>query len=69
LKQENKPATTTADTQKTPPPVKSIKVEITRELTSKPGTVDIGFRDAKGQLLGTRQLHIAQTDWSSKGDK
>lgn len=69
LKQENKPATTTTDTQKTPPPVKSIKVEITRELTSKPGTVDVGFHDAKGQLLGTRQLHIAQTDWSSKGDK
>ncbi|MGA2981266.1 MAG: hypothetical protein ABSD76_16880 [Terriglobales bacterium] len=55
-------------TKKTPPPIKSIKVEITRELTSKPGTVDIAFH-AGAQLLGTRQLHITQTDWSNKGDK
>jgi len=46
----------------------SITVEITRDLTSKPGTVDIGFHDAKS-LLGTRQLHITQTESSSKGDK
>jgi len=57
-----------ADKTKTPPPLKSIKVEITRDLTSKPGTIDIGFH-AGTQLLGTRQLHITQTDWGNKGDK
>jgi hypothetical protein len=68
VKEEDTDATA-ASAPKSTPPVKSITVEVTRDLTSKPGTVDIGFRDAKGQLLGTRQLHIAQTDWSSKGDK
>jgi hypothetical protein len=45
----------------------SIEVEITRDLTSKPGAVDIGLRDAQGNLLGTRQLEIAAVDSSSKG--
>jgi hypothetical protein len=62
-------AAATDKTKKTPPPLKTIKVEITRELTSKPGTIDIAFHAAGNQLLGTRQLHVTQTDWSNKGDK
>jgi hypothetical protein len=62
----------TASADKTPAPkVKSIKVEITRDLTSKFGTVDIAFHGpavAGNDLIGTRQLHIAQTEWA-KGDK
>jgi hypothetical protein len=53
---------------KQPKPPSSIKVEITRALTSKPGTIDIAFRAGK-KLLGTRQLHITQTEWGNKGDK
>ena len=53
---------------KKPKPPASIKVEITRALTSKPGTVDIAFRAGK-RLLGTRQIHITQTEWGNKGDK
>jgi hypothetical protein len=49
--------------------VKSAKIEITRDLTSKPGTVDIAFLDADGKIIGTRQLQIACTECSSKGDK
>ncbi len=53
---------------KKPKPPTSIKVEITRALTSKPGTIDIAFRAGK-LLLGTRQIHITQTEWGNKGDK
>jgi hypothetical protein len=69
VKQEDK-TTSTADKNKKPTPaVKSIKVEITRDLTSKPGTVDIAFHGSGNELLGTRQLHIARTEWGDKGDK
>lgn len=51
-----------------PKPLTSIKVEVTRALTSKPGTIDIAFR-AGDKLLGTRQIHISQTEWGGKGDK
>jgi hypothetical protein len=54
-------------TKKPKPPV-SIKVEITRALTSKPGTIDIAFVAGK-KLIGTRQIHITQTEWGNKGDK
>ncbi|SPE41143.1 exported hypothetical protein [Candidatus Sulfotelmatobacter sp. SbA7] len=53
---------------KLPKPPASIKVEITRALTSKPGTVDLAFLAGK-KLIGTRQIHIAQTEWGNKGDK
>ena len=46
--------------------VKSIKVQITRDLTAKPGTVDVAFR-AGDEISGTRQLEIKRTD--TKGDK
>jgi hypothetical protein len=54
-------------TKKPKPPV-SIKVEITRALTSKPGTIDIAFIAGK-RLIGTRQIHITQTEWGNKGNK
>jgi hypothetical protein len=50
------------------PKVTSIKVEITRDLTAKPGTIDIGFH-AGAKLIGTRQIQIARTEWGSQGDK
>ena len=53
---------------KKPKPLVSLKVEITRALTSKPGTIDIAFR-AGEKLLGTRQIHITQTESGNKGDK
>ncbi len=53
---------------KKPKPPASVKVEITRALTSKPGTVDLAFVAGK-KLIGTRQIHIAQTEWGNKGDK
>ena len=53
---------------KQPKPPTTIKVEISRALTSKPGTMDIAFLAGK-KLLGTRQIHIAQTEWGNKGDK
>ena len=49
--------------------IKSIKVEITRDLTEKPGTVDIAFLAADGTLVGTKPLQITRTEWSGKGDK
>ncbi len=76
VKQEDKTATAADKNaedkekpKKSTPAVKSIKVEITRELTSKPGTVDIAFHGAGNELIGTRQLHITQTEWGNKGDK
>ncbi len=53
---------------KQPKPPTTIKVEISRALTSKPGTVDLAFVAGK-KLIGTRQIHIAQTEWGNKGDK
>jgi len=53
---------------KKPKPPTTIKVEISRVLTSKPGTMDIAFLAGK-KLLGTRQIHIAQTEWGNTGDK
>src|SRR5713101_5660253 len=38
-------------------------------LCNQPGTVDIAFHGAGNALLGTRQLHITQTEWGNKGDK
>jgi len=49
--------------------VKSIKVEITRELTAKPGTVDIALLDSSNKIIGTRQIQIACTTCTEKGDK
>lgn len=49
--------------------IKSIKMEITRALTEKPGTVDIAFRASDGGIIGTRQLQITRTEWAGRGDK
>ena len=49
--------------------VKSIKVEITRDLTAKPGTIDIAFLDSSNKIIGTRQVQIACTQCAEKGDK
>lgn len=49
--------------------IKSIKMEITRALTEKQGTVDIAFRAANGDIIGTRQLEIKRTEAGTKGDK
>jgi hypothetical protein len=62
-----KPAAAGAGAAKSPPKATSIEVEITQELTAKPGAVDIGFQDAKGNLLGTRTLQIAATETTTKG--
>jgi hypothetical protein len=51
------------------PSVKSVKVEFTRELTSKPGTVDVAFLDADNKIIGTRQIQISCTECTNKGDK
>jgi hypothetical protein len=69
LKQEDKSTSTEDKSKKKSPTVKSIKVEITRELTSKPGTVDIAFHGTSNELLGTRQLVISRTEWGEKGEK
>jgi hypothetical protein len=69
LKQEDKSAATADESKKKTPSVKSIKVEITRDLTAKPGTIDIAFHGAGNELLGTRQLVITRTEWGEKGEK
>jgi len=55
---------------KTPKPsVRSVKIEVTRDLTSKPGTIDVAFLDADNKIIGTRQIQIACTECTNKGDK
>jgi hypothetical protein len=59
----------TANAKAPKPSVKSVKVEITRDLTSKPGTIDVAFLDADNKIIGTRQIQIACTECNNKGDK
>jgi len=54
-------------TGKAKPPV-LVEIEITRALTSNPGVVQVGFF-SDTDLLGTRQIHITQTQWDTEGDK
>ncbi len=51
-----------------PKPPLLVEIEITRALTSNPGVVQVGFFSAT-DLLGTRQIHITQTQWDTEGDK
>jgi hypothetical protein len=41
----------------------TIHVQVTREFTSKPGSVQISVWDAKGQVVGTQQISISCTQW------
>ncbi len=69
VKREDKTAVDQDPSQPKTTKVSSIRVEITRELTSKPGTIDIALRGAANEFIGTRQLQIARTEWGDKGDK
>jgi hypothetical protein len=48
-------------------PPKSIQVEVTRELTSKPGDVELTVLDKSGKPVGGIRLHISAV--SEKGEK
>jgi hypothetical protein len=48
---------------------KAIKVELTRELTVKPGNVDITVLDKDGKAVGSARLQIACVECKSSGGK
>jgi hypothetical protein len=48
---------------------KAIKVEVTRELTGKPGNVDITVLDKNGKSVGSARLQIACVECKSSGGK
>jgi hypothetical protein len=48
---------------------KSIKVELTREITSKPGNIDITVLDKDGKSVATARVQIACVDCKSGGGK
>jgi hypothetical protein len=50
-------------------PVKTIQVEITRDLTTKPGNVDVTISDMSGKQLGTARLQIACISLCEAGGK
>jgi hypothetical protein len=48
---------------------KAIKVEVTRELTSKPGNVDLTILDSAGKVITTARLEVACTNCKVDGGK
>jgi hypothetical protein len=46
-----------------------IKVEITRELTSQPGLVDVTVLQADGKVITSKQIDVACTQCKDKGEK
>ena len=61
LKFSSKPATKPGEKSK------SIKVELTREITSKPGNVDVTVLDRNSKLLTVARVQIACVDCKSGG--
>ena len=47
----------------------TIHVEVTRELTSKPGSIELIVLDGKGKVIATRQVAVSCTLCSDKGEK
>ncbi len=47
----------------------TINVEITRELTSKPGLIEISVLDGSGKLIVTKQVSVICTQCNERGDK
>ena len=51
------------------PAAKSISVEVTRDLTSKPGSVDISISDAAGKLIVKKSISISCTECKQRAEK
>jgi hypothetical protein len=49
--------------------VKTVKVEITRDITAKPGNIDLFILDKDGKPLGTARLQITCTQCKTDGGK
>jgi hypothetical protein len=47
----------------------TIHVEVTRELTSKPGLIELTVLDGKGKVIATKQLAVSCTQCNDRGEK
>ncbi len=47
----------------------SIRVHVTRELTAKPGTIDLTVLDALGKPIASQQIAVSCTACGEKADK
>ena len=46
-----------------------IKVEVTRDLTSQPGSIDVTVSQADGKVITTKQIDVSCTQCKDKGEK
>lgn len=50
-------------------PLKTLQIEVTRDLTAKPGTIDVTISDTNNRKLGTARLQIACVSSCETGGK